>query len=949
MQRITNPHAVAIAFAVAAATSSPPLPIAAQPPGPPPLTQKLAVGPEFVTGTLPNGLRYYIRKNGEPAKRMELRLAVNAGSILEDADQLGYAHFVEHMAFNGTTHFKKNELVKYLQSIGVRFGADLNAYTSFDETVYQLSVPTDSVRLVEQGFLVLEDWAHGQLFDSTEVVNERGVVVEEWRGSLGAGRRMQREFIPIILKDSKYATRDPIGSEESILKAQPSTLRRFYKDWYRPDLMAVVAVGDFDVARIQALITQHFGGIPRVPNARPRAIAAVPNNKTPLIAITSDVEATSSGVTIGYKRPHAVVATVGDYRTQMVERLYFAMINARLGEITQKPDAPFLGASVSNGSFFARNMTAFTFGVGVKDGGVERGAEAALAEARRVEQFGFLASELQRAKDNTMRGRERMFAEREKTSSAARVGELVRNFLEDEDIPGTEAEYNLYRQFLPGVTLAEVNALAKGWITDTNQIALITTPKKAGVSVPTEAQILAVFDRASKATVTAYTETVNDAPLVTSLPAPGRVVRTTSIDAVGVTEWKLSNGARVLVKPTTFKADEVLFSAYSPGGTSLVPDADYMSASNASGIVSRSGVGSLNLIDLNKKLAGKAANAGAFIGTTSEGLNGTASPKDLETLFQLAHLRFTAPRLDTLAWRAAKAQMEAGVANRNASPMTAYIDTLTAVMTQKHFRARPITSSTLTEINPQRALEIYRDRFSNAGDFTFVFVGNVTLDSLKPLVEKYLASLPGTGRVETWKDVGGAPPSGVIEKVVRKGTEPQAQTAVIFTGPFVYTPQTRFDMLALTTLAQMWLTDALREEMGGTYSPSLGGAGAKVPRAEYSISVQYASSPANVEKLTARMFRVIDSLKTQGPTEADVNKVKETVIRGRETNLKTNGFWAANIASRDQSGEDIAGLLAPYDAMVGRLTARQIQDAAKLYFNTKRYVKIVLLPENATP
>jgi zinc protease len=945
MKRATFARALAVILAVACGL---PL-VAQQPSAPPPLTQKLGVGPEFVVGTLPNGLKYYIRKNVEPAKRMELRLVVNAGSTLEDNDQLGYAHFIEHMAFNGTTHFKKNDLVKYLQSIGVRFGNDLNAYTNYNETVYQLTVPTDTARLVEQGFLVLEDWAHGQLFDSAEVVKERGVVVEEWRGRLGAGERMQRVFIPIILKGSRYAIRDVIGTEESILKAQPSVLRRYYNDWYRPDLMAVVAVGDFDVTQIEGLIKKHFSGIRQVPKARSRTVADVPNNATPLIAITSDVEATSSAVTIGYKRPNKIISTVGDYRAEIAEGLHSAMLNARFTEIAQKPDAPFLGASAGNSSFFARGVQAFTVGAGVKDGGIERGAEAVLAEIRRVEQFGFLASELQRAKDNALRSNERMYAERAKTNSAAQVGELVRNFLEQEDIPGVEAEYILTKQLMPGITLAEVNALTREWVSDSNRVALVVSPRKAGLALPTEAQILAVFDRASKATVTAYTETVSDAALLDHLPAPGRVIATRTIDAVGVTEWKLSNGARVLVKPTDFKADEVLFSAYSPGGTSLVSDADYMSASNASMIIGRSGVGSFSAVDLNKKLAGKAANASAMIGATSENLSGSASPKDLETLFQLAHLRFMAPRLDTAAWLAMKAQIDASLANRGVNPMAAFVDTLSVVLSQHHFRSRPPSAATISEINPQRALEIYKDRFANAGDFTFVFVGNVKLDSLKPLVEKYLASLPGTGRVETWKDVGDAPPSGIVEKVVHKGSAPQAQTALIFTGPFAYNPQSRFDMLALTTLAQMWLTDALREEMGGTYSPNLGGAGGKVPRSEYAIQVQFTSSPDNVDKLTARTFRVIDSLKTVGPTDADITKVREQILRGRETNLKTNMFWVSNIASRDVNGEDIAGLLAPYDSMVKQLTAKEIQDAAKRYFDLTRYVKVVLLPESKQP
>ena len=919
--------------------------VAQQPSTPPPLTQPLGIGPEFVTGTLANGVRYYIRKNALPAKRAELRLAVNAGAVLEDDDQQGYAHFVEHTAFNGTTHFKKNDLVKYLQSIGVRFGADLNASTNFDETVYQLSVPTDTARLLETAFVILEDWAHGQLFDSTEVVNERGVVLEEWRGRLGAGERMQRAFIPIILKGSRYAERNVIGTEASILSAQPSVLRRFYEDWYRPDLMAVIAVGDFDVAAVEALIKRHFGGIraPRTP--RSRTNATVPNNIAPLIAIVSDAEATSSGITIGYKRPRKIVATVGDYRTQLAERLYFGMLNARLAEIAQQPDPAFLGASVDMSGFFARNVAALTFSAGVKDGGIERGAEAMLTEARRVDQFGFLPAELQRAKDNTLRAYERMYAERDKTVSAAQVGELVRNFLVDEDIPGTTAEYELTRQFLPGITLDEVNALARNWITDENRIALITVPKKPGVTAPTEAQVLAIFERVATATVTAYTESVGSEPLLDPIPTPGRVRSARTIAGVGVTEWTLSNGVRVLVKPTDFKADEVLFNAYSPGGTSLVSDADFMSASNAATIAAVSGVGRFSAVDLGKRLSGKAASATATIGATSEGLSGTASPKDIETLLQLVNLRFTAPRLDTAAWQSMRARIDAGLANRGASPQAAFSDTITVTMTQHHFRSRPPSPATYAEIDPQRAFAIYKERFSNAGDFTFVFVGNVTLDSLKPLVERYLGSLPATGRVESWKDPGGAPPSGVVERIVHKGSAPQSTTLIAFHGPFTYSPQTRFDLNAMTILAQMWLTDALREEMGGTYSPSLNGSGSRVPRSEYQIAISYTSSPENVDRLTARAFRMLDSLRTNGPTAADVVKVREQIIRGRETSLKTNNYWVNNISSRDQNGEDIAGLLGAYDTMVANLTARQIQDAAKRYFDMTRYARFVLLPE----
>jgi zinc protease len=624
--------------------------------------------------------------------------------------------------------------------------------------------------------------------------------------------------------------------------------------------------------------------------------------------------------------------------------LYFGVVNARLGEIARRADAPFIGASVSNGGFIGRTVESLSFSAGVKDGGIERGIEAVLIEARRVDQFGLLEAELERAKDNTRRFYQRLYDERAKTENDQLVGELVGNFLEGEVIPGIEFEYRLANQLLPTITLAEVNAIASDWITDENRVIWVNAPRKAGVPVPTAAQILAVIDRASKATVTPWVETLTDAPLLARRPTPGRVVSTKTNEAVGVTEWKLSNGARVLVKPTDFKADEVLFSATSPGGNSLVSNADYVSAVNL-GVVTRSGVGEFNLTDLQKKLAGKAASVNMRVSAVSEGLSGAGSPKDIETLFELIYLRFTAPRLDSASFLAFKAAQENAIANRDASPITPLVDSIGMIMTSRHFRGRPMTAAVFAELDAQKALRIYRERFSNAGDFTFVFVGAVNLDSLKPLVEKYIASLPATGRVEAGRDVGDGPPSGVIDITVNKGAEPQAQTMFAFTGPFRYNPQSRFDMAALMQLSEMWLTDALREEMGGTYSPSINGGGARLPRAEYIIQVAYQSSPEMVAKLSARLFRVIDSLKTHGPTEADVQKVKELITRARETQLKTNSYWAGNLLSRDENGEDIAGLLAPYDEMLRNLTAKQLQDAAKLYFDTKRYARFVLLPE----
>jgi len=909
------------------------------------LTTPLPVDPKVRIGTLPNGIRYYIRQNAKPEKRAELRLVVNAGSILETDDQLGLAHFVEHTAFNGTTHFAKNDLVKYLQSIGVRFGADLNAYTGFDETVYILPIPTDTARLVDQAFTILEDWARGQVFDSAEVVNERGVVREEWRLGKGAGDRMLHQWLPIALKGSRYAERLPIGNEQSIMSATPARLRSFYKSWYRPDLQAVIAVGDFKPAEMEAQIKKHFAGIPKPINPPKRPSAAVPNNKEPLIAIASDKEATGSDVSLIFKLPTEKTKTVGDYRRALMERLYLGMLNDRLEEISQKPDAPFLGAGASKGNLIGRNTDAFTLGASVKDGAIERGLEALLEEAKRVDQFGFLQSELDRQKESLVRGYERAYAERDKSQSSSFVQEYINNYLTGEPIPGIEYEYQLVKQLIPTITLADVNKLASNWITSENRIVIAESPQKDSVKIPTRGELLAAFERAEKAGVKAYTEDLSSKGLIDSPPALGKVVSTRAIPNVNVFEWKLSNGARVLVKPTDFKADEVLFGAFSPGGTSLAPDSTYMSAALASQIVSLSGIGNFSRTDLQKKLAGKVASAGASIGETSEGLRGSASPRDLETMFQLIYLDFTAPRLDSSAYEAFKNQVGPFLANRSSDPDQVFSDTVTTTMTQHNFRSRPLTAATFAEVDPHRALAFYKDRYADASDFTFVFVGNVDSTTLKPFVETYLASLPASGRKETFRDNGGAPPKGVVEKVVRKGIEAKATTLMDFTGACQSSPETRFAIRALVELFQIKLNETLREQLGGTYSPNVGGSCSRIPREEYSITVQFNSAPDNVEKLTKSVFALIDSVKNRPPSQADVDKVKEQLIRSREVDVKQNGYWLNNILGREQAGEDISTLLGPYDDMIRALTPAQIQRTAQKYFDTNNYARFILLPE----
>ncbi len=912
--------------------------------GPPGLAQLLPVDSAVTLGTLPNGLHYYIRVNHKPDKRAELRLVVNAGSILETDQQLGLAHVIEHMAFEGTRHFPKNTLVSYLQSIGMQFGADLNASTGFDETVYELTVPTDTAGIVDTAFEILGDWAHGVLFDSSRVLAEREVVREEWRGDKGAEDRMMRQWLPIAFKGSRYADRLPIGTEQSIMTATPSRLRPFYDAWYRPDLMAVVAVGDFDRARIEALIKQNFSAIPNPSDEQLRPVAGIPDNAAPLVAIATDNEATGSNVDVIFKMPHRKTTTVGDYRRDLMGNLYLAMLNDRFDEMAQKPDAPFLDAGASRSPFYARTVEAFSLAAEVKDGGIERGMAALLEEARRADQFGFLGDELERAKANLVRGYERAYAERDKTNSGSYVGEYVDHYLYGDPIPGINWEYETVKALLPGITLAEVNAVGRSWMPQQNRVVIVEAPDKAGVAVPTRERLLAVMDSAAKLTLTPYSETVADGPLLPPISAAGRVEAEKTIPAINVTEWMLSNGARVVVKPTDFKADEILLSAYANGGTSLAPDSTYMSAALASQVASLSGLGQFSRVDLGKKLSGKAAGVSADIGETEETLSGHASPKDLETLFQLIHLEFTGARLDTAAFEAFRNQVEPYLANRTASPDEVFSDTVQATMGQHDFRSRPITPATFAEVDPHRALDFFKVRFAGASGFTFVFVGNVNLDTVKALSEKYLATIPA-GKAETWRNTGKGPPTGVVERVVRKGVEPKANTLLFFTGPLDYAPQNRFELRALAELLQIQVIETLREKLGGTYSPSVNAGMEFAPRQEYTVQMSFSSAPANVDTLVATTMGLIRTLQQQGPSAADVAKVKEQLLREHQVEVKQNAFWVGNIAARLRAGEDVAGLGDPYTAMIDALSAGELQAAAKKYLNAGNYARFVLLPE----
>jgi zinc protease len=905
--------------------------------------EPLPLDPAVIHGRLENGLTYYIRRHTEPQLRAELRLVVNAGSVLEDDDQLGLAHFVEHMAFNGTENFAKQEIVDYMESIGMRFGADLNAYTSFDETVYMLTVPTDDQQIVETGFQILADWAHRVSFESVEIDKERGVVIEEWRQGRGAQARIFDKQAPVIFKGSRYADRLVIGSSEVLETFPHEVLRRYYTDWYRPDLMAVVAVGDFDTETIEDLIESNFGRIPPTEPQRPREEYGVPDHEGTRYAIATDPEATYTRISLINLLPRDQLITEADYRRSLVQGLHDAMLNQRLQERAREADPPYLGAGGGKGSL-VRTKGAYSLGAAVPDGGLERGLEAVMTEAERTRRYGFNKSELERTKSAYLRSMEQAYRERDKFKSGSFAREYVQHYLVREAAPGIEAELQLAQSYVPGITIEEVNAVSAKWLTEDDRVITASGPQTEGVEPPREAAIAAVLARVADAAITPYDDRVADRPLMASKPPPAAIESETTISELEVTEWRLANGVRVVLKPTDFKNDQVLFTAFSPGGSSLVSDADHVAALTATAVVTEAGVAGFDVIQLQKLLADKVVSVRPYISELEEGLSGSASPEDLETMFQLITLYVTAPRRSEQAFASVKQRQRGFVENRLARPEAEFSDRLTAITTQNHLRRRPWSLDLIDEMNLDASLEIYRDRFADTSDFTFIFVGNFTLDGLKPLVQSYLGSLPTEGREEIWRDVGVQSPPGVVQETVVKGIEAKSRVAILFPHDFEWTRHNRYALQSMADVLRIRLREVLREDEGGTYGGSGGASMSRLPRETSTVSIGFGCSPDRVDELVPLVFNEVQSLQEDGPRAQDVAKVQEQDRRSREVQLRENGFWL-NVLESYLWHEQDPRLILKYEELVDGLTAEAVQEAATRWIDFDRRIEVVLMPE----
>ncbi len=909
-------------------------------------TAEIPVDPNVKVGKLSNGLTYYIRNNGKPEDKVELRLAVNAGSIMETERQLGLAHFMEHMNFNGTKNFQKNDLVDYLQSIGVKFGADLNAYTSFDETVYILPIPSDDPEKLEKGFQIIEDWAHNTTLSEEAIDGERGVVLEELRLRLGADERMQRETLPKIMYGSKYAERLPIGTKENLENFSYEDVRNYYKTWYRPELMAVVAVGDLDVETMEQKIKDHFGKIPASVNGKERESYQLPNHEETFIAIASDPEAAFSRVNIMYKDRKNASTTVNikDYREGIVRGLFSQLINNRLGELRNSPKPPFVFGFSFYGGTFARTKNAYQSIAQTSAEGQLDGLKALLMENERVKRFGFQQGELDRAKKSIIARLERSYNDRDKVESGRIVGQYVNNYLDQEPIPGIEWEYETTKNLLNGITIKEVSDLINVFIHNDNRVITLTGPEKEGLTQVTENQVLALIKEVENADIKPYEDEAVRTSLIEKLPAAGSIVSTSKNEQLGTTTMTLSNGATVTIKKTDFKNDEVLFQAFSFGGTSLYSDKELIATGLANGGITQAGIGGLSLTDMTKFMSGKIANVSPFLSNSAENFRGSAAPKDLEVLFQMVHLYFTDINKDNEAYQSFVSKQKSFLGNLMANPNFYFQDKVGSKRNEGNPRYGGFpTPEKYDAADYDLAYKKFKERYADAGDFHFYFVGNVDEAKIAAFAKAYIASLPGLNSNEKYIPTKFREKDTYEKFVVNRGTDPKSTVSIAWREETTYDRKTELAANALGEVLTIKLVEKLREEEGGVYGVGARGSLSKITFVDFDFSISFPCGPENVDKLVAAALAEVEKIKKEGVTSEDLAKVKETYLVARKEQVKTNRFWLTNLVNLRQQDRD-ATYISDYEKRVNDLTAKDIQKIAQKFLD-ENYFLSILMPE----
>jgi zinc protease len=915
------------------------------PPAPPALPMRVPMDPRVRMGKMANGMSYYIMQNDKPDHRAELRLAVKAGSMQEDDDQQGLAHFIEHMAFNGTKNFSKNELVDYLERMGSRFGPDLNAYTSFDETVYMLQVRTDEQEQFDKGLLILRDWASGVSFDSTEIDKERGVVVSEWRSGLSASQRMEQQYLPFLYFNSRYAQRLPIGKPEIVNTASYDVIKRFYRDWYRPELMAVFVVGNVDLDVTEQQIKTMFGDFTTRIMARSKLTNAVPNHPQTFVKIITDHEATNANIQIYNKHAFEKVIDEADFRERITHTLYNRMLGRRLADLAKTSNPPFINGFTGY-SQDVGDLALYRSFASAEAKDVRRAINTLLDENQRVLQHGFTATELEREKAAMVKFAEQNVLEESKMESSRMVQRLISHFLDEAPFPNAQQTMDMYQAMMPGIQVSEINGLAQKWITDKNRVVIITAAEKDRAMLPDSAEVISMLSASKYRKLEPYSDVDLSAPILSGDFPVNPVVSKTHDAALDVHTWKFANGIEVRAKPTTYKNDEIIMVAYSPGGHSIYPDSKYPSARSASIVIANSGVGTYNATALEKKLSGLRVSVLPSVSERFEGFNGTSSVQDLRTMMQLVYSYATQFREDTVALNAYLKRERATYGSLFQNPMNWYSDKVTRISSRNHPRRGFPTLESYDKVNLPEIMNIYRDRFSDLSDMTFMFVGNFNVDTLQQVTSQYLGALPGAGRKETFKDVGDRYPPGKVDSVYYRGEAPRTMVQMIFHGTDHFNPDTSYLLQSLVDVARIKLRETLREDEGGVYGVSISGAQQKFPLEQYSIRISFNVDPLRADPLIESCMEVLRKLKTD-IDPADIAKVTEAQRQGRIKDRETNQFWMGSMINSYINEVDMKQHveLEALEQRINTLNPEVIKQAARKYFDEDELIRIIMHPE----
>jgi Predicted Zn-dependent peptidases len=909
--------------------------------------QNMPDDPAVTIGKLPNGLTYYIRKNAEPKNRAVLYLALKAGSLMETDAQQGLAHFVEHMAFNGTKDFPKNELLNYLQKAGISFGADLNAYTNFDQTVYQLPIPTDSAALFRDGFKILANWAGYVTMEGSEIDSERGVIVEEERQrGKNAQSRMQQQLLPVLLKGTRHAERVPIGKIDIIKNFKHEELRQFYRDWYRPNLMAVIAVGDFDATQVEQWIREQFGALKNPVRPKPAVKYNLPDIKEPVFKLVTDAEYPHHLATVIMRNKGFVSKTVAHARINIINSMINHMMANRINALIESGKASFMQGRISYGEYeggLFPGVDATTV-VALSKSAEELPAalKGMMAELERMAQFGFTKPELEITKKNMDGGNEKGHREQDRTIHQVYVNKYVKHFMDGTAIPSDEYSYQLIKKLLSEITLEEVNNRARQMINRENLTMIVQGPEKSKDQLPGRDQLLSVVRNSGKG-LTAWEDHTEVKPLLPGKPKPGKVIGEEKIEAIGVTKLRLLNGVNVYLKPTDFNNDRVLFFSFARGGTSLAEDNSMVSIAYASNIPAN-GIGELDNNQLRKLFAGSTASASTYLTDMYEGFRGSASLNDLETALQIVYAYATQPRKDSAAFHRHMADFKVSLTDKALLPDAVFRDTVNAVLTNYSPRHRPLTVERLPGVSLDSSYDFYKRLFADAGGQTFVFVGSFKIDSIKPLLETYLGALPSSGQGSQYINRWVKPMGGQVERIVRKGIEDKASVQLFFHGAYDFNTTTNMELHGLNKILELKVRERLREKEGGVYSPGVGLSIQKYPEPYYTFTVSFNCATANVDKLVAAVLEEVEQIKKEGALESDLDKFKAEYRRSLEVNLRTNEYWVNYLSEKLRDDEDLLSILT-VDERLNALKPETIRKAATRYLGGGNYFKAVLIPE----